>query len=66
MHEHGREEGQGITNGIGKEAARNKSPFLNKSVAATQLNQEERDIQSEQGIRDQRDSSARAIIITYR
>jgi hypothetical protein len=64
MHEHGSEERQKITEGIGKEAARNESPFPNKSLAATQLYKEKQDVQSDQGIRDQRNSSARGIIIT--
>ena len=64
MHEHGSEERQKITGGIGKEAARNESPLPNKSVTATQLYKEKQDVQSDQGIRDQRNSSARGIIIT--
>jgi hypothetical protein len=64
MHEHGSEERQKITEGIGKEAARNESPLPNKSVTATPLYKEKQDVQSEQGIRDQRNSSARGIIIT--
>jgi hypothetical protein len=64
MHEHGSEERQKITEGIGKEAARNESPLPNKSVTATQLYKEKQDVQSDQGIRDQWNSSARGIIIT--
>ncbi len=64
MHEHGSEERQKITGGIGKEAAGNKSPLTNKSFTATQLYKEKQDVQSDQGIRDQRNSSARGIIIT--
>jgi len=64
MHEHGSEERQKTTEGIGKEAARNESPFPNKSVTATLLYKEKQDVQSDQGIRDQRNSSARGIIIT--
>jgi hypothetical protein len=48
MHEHGSEECQKITEGIGEEAARNESPFLNKSVTATQLYKEKQNVQSEQ------------------
>jgi hypothetical protein len=65
MHEHGSEERQKITEGIGKEAARNESPLPNKSVTATQLYKEKQDVQSDEGIRDQRKSSARGIVITY-
>jgi hypothetical protein len=64
MHEHGSEERQRITEGIGKEAARNESPLPNKSVTATQLYKEKQDVQSNQGKRDQRSRSAVAIIIT--
>jgi hypothetical protein len=64
MHEHGCQERQKITEGIGQEAARNESPPFNKSVTATQLYKEKQDVQSNQGIRDQRNSSAAAIIIT--
>jgi hypothetical protein len=64
MHEHGSEERQKITEGIGKEAARNESPPFNKGVTATQLYKEKQDVQSNQGIYDQRNSSAAAIIIT--
>jgi hypothetical protein len=64
MHEHGSEERQKIAEGIGKEAARNESPPFNKGVTATQLYKEKQDVQSDQGIRDQRNSSAAAIIIT--
>jgi hypothetical protein len=64
VHEHGSEERQPITAGIGKEAARHESPLSNKRVTATQLYKEKQDIQSDQGIRDQRNSSTRGIIIT--
>jgi hypothetical protein len=64
MHEHGSEERQKITEGIGKEPARNESPLPNKSVTATQLYKEKQDVQNDQGIRDQRNSSASGIIIT--
>jgi hypothetical protein len=64
VHEHGSEEGQEITAGIGKEAARYESPLANERVTAAQLYKEEQDVQSDQGIRDQRKSSARAVIIT--
>jgi len=64
MHEHESEERQKITEGIGKKAARNESPLHNKSVTATQLYKEKQDVQSDQGIRDQRKSSASGIIIT--
>jgi hypothetical protein len=64
MHEHGSEERQKITEGIGKEAARNESPLPNKSVTATLLYKEKQNVQSDQGIRDQRNSSAGGIIIT--
>jgi len=66
MHEHGSEERQKIPEGIGKKAARNESPLPNKSVTATLLYKEKQDVQSDQGIRDQRNSSARRIIITER
>jgi hypothetical protein len=44
MHEHGSEDRQKITGGIGKEAARNESPLPNKRVivTATQLYKEKR------------------------
>jgi hypothetical protein len=64
MHEHGSEERQKITGGIGKEAPRNESPVPNKRVAAAELYKEKQDVKSDQGICDQRDSSARGIIIT--
>jgi hypothetical protein len=64
MHEHGGEERQKITGGIGKESARNESPLHNKRVTATQLDKEKQPVQSDQYIRDQRKSSASAIIIT--
>jgi hypothetical protein len=64
MHEHGSEKRQKITEGIGKEAAGNESPLPNKNVTATLLYKEKQDVQSDQGIRDQRNSSARGIIIT--
>jgi hypothetical protein len=54
----------GVISGIGKEAARNESPLPNKSVTATQLYKEKQDVESDQGIRDQRNGSARGIIIT--
>jgi hypothetical protein len=65
MHEHGREERQKITGGVSNEATRNESPLPNKSVTATLLYKEKMDVQSDQGIRDQRNSSARSIIIAY-
>jgi len=37
MHEHGSEERQKITGGIGDETVGNEGPFLNKRVTATQL-----------------------------
>jgi hypothetical protein len=52
VHEHGSEERQKTTEGIGNEAARNESPFPNESVTATELYKEEQDVQSDQGIRD--------------
>src|SRR5580765_5906560 len=64
MHEHGREERRKITEGVGKEAARNEGPLPNKSITAALLYKEKQDVQSDQGIRDQRNSSARGIIIT--
>jgi hypothetical protein len=64
MHEHGSEKRQKITEGIGKEAAGNESPLPNKSVTATQLDKEKQDVQSNEGIRDQRKSSASGIVIT--
>jgi hypothetical protein len=66
MHEHGSEERQKITEGIANEAARNESPLSNKSVTATQFHIEKQDVQGDQGIRDQRNCSARGIIITDR
>jgi hypothetical protein len=64
MHEHGSEERQKISGGIGKEAARHESPFPDKSVTATLLDEKQQDVQSDQGIRHQRNSSAGGIIIT--
>jgi hypothetical protein len=64
VHEHGGEDRQEITTGVGKEAVRNEGPLHNKSVTATQLYKEKQDVQSDQGIRDQRHSSASGIIIT--
>src|SRR5450759_2043827 len=64
VHEHGSEDGQEPRAGIGKEAAGDESPFHNKSITATQLYQEKQDVQSDQGICDKRNSSARGIIIT--
>jgi hypothetical protein len=64
MHEHGSEERRKISQGIGQEAPGNESPLPNKSVTATQLDKEKQDVQSDQGIRDQRKSSARTIVIT--
>jgi hypothetical protein len=65
MHEHGSEERQKITGRIGKEAARNESPLPNKrvTVTTTRLYKEKQDVQRDQGIRDQRNSSAKGIII---
>jgi len=64
MHEHGSEESQKISGGVGKEAARNECPLHNKSVTAAYLCQEKHYVQSDQGVRNQRNRSARAIIIT--
>jgi len=64
MHKHGSKERQKITEWIGKKAARNESPLPNKSVTAALLYKEKQDVQSDQGIRDQWNSSARRIIIT--
>jgi hypothetical protein len=44
VHEHGREDGQKISAGIGKEATGNKGPRLNKSVTASQLYKEKQDV----------------------
>jgi hypothetical protein len=63
MHEHGSEERRNITGGIRKEAARNESPLHNKRVTATLLYKEKQDVQSNQGIRDQRNSSASGIVV---
>jgi hypothetical protein len=64
MHAHGSEDRQKITGGIGKEAARNESPRPKRvTVTATQL-YKKTDVQSDQGIPDQRNSSVRGIIIT--
>jgi hypothetical protein len=52
VHEHGTEERQEITAGIGKEAPRHESPLSNKRVTTTQLYQEKQDVHSDQGIRD--------------
>jgi hypothetical protein len=64
VHEHGTEERQEITSGIGQEAGRHEGPLHNKRVTATQLYQEEEHIQGDQGIRDHRNGPARGIIIT--
>jgi hypothetical protein len=64
MHEHGSEERQKITDSIDKETTGNESPLHNESVTAAQFYEEKQDIQSDQGIGDQRNSSAGAIIIT--
>jgi hypothetical protein len=64
MHEHGREERQKITEGIRKESAGNERPLHNKSVSAALLYEEKQEVQSDQGIRDERNSSAGGIIIT--
>ena len=50
--------------GLARKRLRNESPLPNKSVTATQLYKEKQDVQSDQGIRDQRNSSASGIIIT--
>jgi hypothetical protein len=64
MHEHGCEDGQKISAGISKEAAGDKGPLLNKRITAAHFYEEEQDVQSEQGISDQRKNSARGIIVT--
>jgi hypothetical protein len=66
MHEHGCEEGQKIGQGVGKEAARDESPFLNKSVTPGQLYDKKQDVHSNQAIRDYWNGSASGIIITNR
>ena len=47
VYEHGTEERQEITRGIGKEAAGDKGTLLNKSVAAAQFWEEEQDVQND-------------------
>src|SRR6476620_9433533 len=64
MHEHGSEERRKVSSGIGHEAPGNEGPLPDKRVTATELYKEEQDVQSHQGIRDQRNSSARAIVVT--
>jgi len=64
MHEHGSEERHKITEGIGEEAARDERPLPNKSITTTHLDKEKQDVQSDEGIRDQWDSSAGGIVIT--
>jgi hypothetical protein len=63
MHEHGSEERRKITGGIRKEAARNESPPRNKRITASLLDKEKHDVQRNQGIRNQRNSSARGIVV---
>jgi hypothetical protein len=63
VHEHGSDECQGLPEGVGKEAARDESPLLNEGVTPSQFYNEEQDVQSDQGIRDQGNGSARGIII---
>ena len=58
MHEHGCEDGQKISAGVGKEAAGDKGPLRNKSVAAAQFYEEEQDVQGDQSIGDQWNRSA--------
>jgi hypothetical protein len=50
VHEHGSEDRQEITAGVGKEAARNEGPLHNKSFTATQFYKEVDEIHSDQGI----------------
>jgi hypothetical protein len=64
MHEHGREERRHIPDGIGVEAARDESPLPHERVTAALLYKEEQDVESDQGIRDERNSPARRIVVT--
>jgi hypothetical protein len=63
MHEHGREDRRNIADGIGKEPAGNESPSSDEGVPAAQLHKEEKNVQSDHGIRDYWKSSAAGIII---
>jgi hypothetical protein len=64
MHEHGCEERREVTDGVGKEAAGNKSPLHNESVTAIQFYEEKQNVQDDQSVGNQWNCSTRAIIIT--
>jgi hypothetical protein len=64
VHEHGGEERQEITDGVGEEAAGDKSPLHDKRITSGQFKEEEQNVQGNQNISDHREGSPRTIIIT--
>jgi hypothetical protein len=63
MHEHGGEQRQKIGAGIGEETAGHERPLLDERVAAREFHEEKERIQDDQGIGDNRNRSASAIVI---
>jgi hypothetical protein len=66
VHKHGSDECQEIPGGIRKKATGNEGPLLNESVPATELSEEEEDVQSNQAIGDPWNRSSSGIVITDR
>jgi hypothetical protein len=64
VHEYGREKRQEIPGGIRKKATGNEGPLLNESIPATELSEEEEDVQSNQAISDPWNRSPSGIVIT--
>jgi hypothetical protein len=64
MHEHGGENGWHLTGGIGDESTWDEGPLFNEGIAAVQLNEEDQDVQCNQGVGHDRQSPARAIVVT--
>src|SRR6266496_5008109 len=63
MHEHGREHREEITARILEQTSRDHGPVFNKGFAATQLHEEEEQVESDQRISHDRDGPARTIVI---
>lgn len=63
MHEHGREQREEIATRIVQQPSRNYRPLFNKGFAAIQLNEEEKQVESDQRIGYDRHGSASTIVI---
>src|SRR5262245_57111105 len=64
VHEHGGKQRWEIRGRIGEKPGRNERPLFNERVATAELDEEEQDVQRDQRIRDYREGSLAAVVVT--